>query len=82
MMVDNSIVVLESCFRMYDQKKDFEKAALEGTKIVTASIISGTLTTVVVYLPISILQGMSGQLFKQLGFTIIFSLSASLFSAK
>ena len=81
MMVDNSIVVLESCFRMYDQRRNFEEAALEGTKIVTASIISGTLTTVVVYLPISILQGMSGQLFKQLGFTIIFSLSASLFSA-
>lgn len=81
MMVDNSIVVLESCFRKYDEQRDFMTAAVEGTKIVTASIISGTLTTVVVYLPISIMEGMSGQLFRQLGFTIIFSLTASLISA-
>lgn len=81
MMVDNSIVVLESCFRKYDEQRDFMTAAIEGTKIVTASIISGTLTTVVVYLPISIMEGMSGQMFRQLGFTIIFSLTASLISA-
>lgn len=81
MMVDNSIVVLESCYRRRDQQRTFAEAALEGTKIVTSSIISGTLTTVVVFLPISIMQGMSGQMFRQLGFTIIFSLTASLISA-
>lgn len=81
MMVDNSIVVLESCFRRYDQQRDYMEAALEGTRIVTSSVISGTLTTVVVFLPISIMEGMSGQMFRQLGFTIIFSLTASLISA-
>lgn len=81
MMVDNSIVVLESCYRRRDRQRTFEEAALEGTQIVTSSIIAGTLTTVVVYLPIGLMQGMSGQLFRQLAFTIIFSLSASLFSA-
>lgn len=81
MMVDNSIVVIESCYRRREQNVTFRQAAIEGTKIVTSSIVAGTLTTVVVYLPISIMSGMSGQMFKQLGFTIIFSLSCSLLSA-
>lgn len=81
MMVDSSIIVLESCYLRKDQQVSFKDAALEGTRIVTASIVAGTLTTVVVYLPISLLKGMSGQMFQQLGFTIIFSLSASLISA-
>ncbi|MEG1687725.1 MAG: efflux RND transporter permease subunit, partial [Angelakisella sp.] len=81
MMVDNSIVVLESCFRMREQKLPTREAALQGTHVVTSSIIASTLTTVVVFLPISIMQGMTGQLFKQLGYTIIFALTASLISA-
>lgn len=81
MMVDNSIVVMESCFRQRDQQRTFSQAAIEGCKIVGSSVIAGTLTTVVVYLPISFLQGMSGQMFRQLGLTIIFSLTASLASA-
>lgn len=81
MMVDNSIVVLESCFRHREQRLGFREAALEGTHMVTSSIIASTLTTIVVFLPISIMEGLTGQLFKQLGFTIIFSLTASLISA-
>ncbi|WP_076944508.1 efflux RND transporter permease subunit [Angelakisella massiliensis] len=81
MMVDNSIVVLESCFRHREQKMSFQDSALEGARVVTNSIIASTITTIVVFLPISIMQGMTGQLFKQLGFTIIFSLIASLLSA-
>lgn len=81
MMVDNSIVVLESCFRLRTQRLSFREAALEGTHIVTSSIIASTITTVVVFLPVSLMQGLTGQLFKQLGFTIIFALTASLISA-
>ena len=82
MMVDNSIVVIESCFRYAATgKQDFKTYALQGTKFVAASIVASTITTVVVFLPISMLSGLSGQLFKQLGFTIIFSLTASLICA-
>ena len=81
MMVDNSIVVIESCFKMRDTQRSFWESALEGAKVVTASIIASTLTSVVVYLPISLLKGMSGQMFRQVGFTIIFALVASLISA-
>ena len=81
MMVDNSIVVLESCFRMRDRDLDFRESALEGTKYVMNSIIASTATTVVVFLPIALTKGLTGQIFKPLGFTIVFSLLASLFSA-
>ncbi|MCI8649856.1 MAG: efflux RND transporter permease subunit [Anaerotruncus sp.] len=82
MMVDNSIVVLESCFRRsVTDRQDFKTCALEGAGFVSASIVASTITTVVVFLPISMMEGMSGQLFKQLGFTIIFSLTASLICA-
>ena len=82
MMVDNSIVVLESCFRKRnDENLSFADAALYGTKIVLSSVIASTITTVVVFLPISVMKGMSGQMFKELGFTVIFALTASLVSA-
>lgn len=45
------------------------------------SIIGGTATTCVVFLPLALLEGMTGQMFKPLGFTIIFCLLASLISA-
>lgn len=81
MMVDNSIVVLESCFRLKDEKLTYKEAALEGTRIVTGAIVASTITTVVVYFPLSVMKGLSGQIFAQLGFTIIFAMLASLVAA-
>lgn len=81
MMVDNSIVVIESIFRKREEITDFKDAALVGCKIVTNSVIASTITTVVVFLPLALLKGMAGQLFSELGFTITFSLIASLISA-
>ncbi|WMJ83937.1 efflux RND transporter permease subunit [Oscillospiraceae bacterium LTW-04] len=81
MMVDNSIVVIESCFRLKTKNQSFYESALEGTKAVASSIIASTATTVVVFLPIAFIKGLSGQLFGQLCFTIVFSLIASLLSA-
>lgn len=87
MMVDNSIVVLESCFRATasSEKKaglvEFMDNALEGTRVVGASVLGGTATTCVVFIPLAFLEGMTGQLFKPLGFTIVFCLTASLISA-
>ena len=81
MMVDNSIVVLESCFRSRESGKTLFDAALEGTKEVTVSIIAGTITTVVVYLPLAAVHEIVGQLFKPLGYVIVFAMLASLLSA-
>ena len=81
MMVDNSIVVLDSCFRSHQQVDDFREAAIRGARLVGGSVVASTATTVVVFLPIALMDGMSGQLFKEVGFTIVFSLVASLICA-
>ncbi|MEG1972523.1 MAG: efflux RND transporter permease subunit, partial [Oscillospiraceae bacterium] len=81
MMVDNSIVVLESCFKNLSAQRTIKEAAIDGTAAVASSIFASTLTTVVVFLPIPFIKGMAGQLFGQLCFTIVFSLIASLISA-
>lgn len=81
MMVDSSIVVLESCFRLKDQTGEYYDSALKGTGYVTASIIASTITTVVVYLPLSTMKGLSGQMFSQLGMTIIMAMLTSLIVA-
>lgn len=80
MMVDNSINVLDGCFRA-KEKKNFYDAAIEGSRIMIGSITGGTITTCVVFVPLALLSGLSGQLFKQMGFTIVFCMAASLFSA-
>ena len=87
MMVDNSIVVLEACFRAsdeYEGKKGVSYyclAALKASKTIGASVFGSTLTTVVVFAPLGFLSGMSGQFFKPLGFTIVFCMLASYVSA-
>lgn len=82
MMVDSSIVVIESCFRRsVGEKQNFKQIASSGTKFVASSIVASTITTIVVFLPISLMKGISGQMFRELGFTIIFSLTASLICA-
>ena len=80
MMVDNSINVLDGCFRA-KEKLNFYDAAVEGSRTMIGAITGGTATTCVVFIPLALLSGMTGQLFRQLGFTIVFCLVASLFSA-
>lgn len=81
MIVDNSIVVIESCFRWKDSEESYWDAAFKGTKTVTMSIIASTITTIVVYLPLATVDDLAGQLFGQLGFTIVFAMVSSLISA-
>ena len=81
MIVDNSIVVLESMYRKKGEGFSYMEAAKEGVRIVVSAIIAATATTIVVFLPISVIKGMTGQLFGHVGFTVIFSLTASLISA-
>ena len=85
MMVDNSIVVLEASFRAMDEVQDERRsrrdAAIDAVRVVGASVFGSTLTTCVVFLPLGFLQGIAGQYFKPLGFTIVFCMLASLLSA-
>ena len=81
MITDNAVVVIEMCFKRQEDGMKFRDAALAGTKTVIGSVVGSTITTVVVYLPLVFLAGLSGQLFKQMGLTIVFVLLASLISA-
>ena len=78
MLVDNSIVVLENIYRMRETGLDPVTAAVEGSEEVTTAIVASTLTTLVVFLPIVFVRGMSGVMFKQLAFVVSFALLCSL----
>ncbi|MCM1091751.1 MAG: efflux RND transporter permease subunit [Butyrivibrio sp.] len=81
MMVDASIVVIESCFRHQERGISVREAVALGAKEVTASIVASTITTIVVYLPLALMEGLSGQIFSQLGMTIVIAMLASLIAA-
>ena len=81
MIVDNAIVVIDSCFRANQTHKSFVEAAIEGTRFVMLSIFAITLTAVVVFVPIALIEGMAGQMFRPLGISVVFALVASLMSA-
>ncbi|MBU0995835.1 MAG: efflux RND transporter permease subunit [Proteobacteria bacterium] len=79
MMVDSSIVVLENIFRrQIENHESPEIASVEGTQEVSSAIIASTITTLVIFLPLIFVKGVSGILFKELAYVIIFSLVCSL----
>ena len=81
MLVDNSIVVIENIYRLRSLGIPAGKAALEGAKQVSGAVTASTLTTVCVFLPIVFTEGLSKQLFTDMGLTIAYSLLASLLVA-
>ncbi|MCI6920635.1 MAG: efflux RND transporter permease subunit [Lachnospiraceae bacterium] len=81
MLVDNSIVVIENIYRLRSEGASVKEAAIEGTKEVAGAIAASTLTTVCVFLPIVFTEGITRQLFVDMGLTIGYSLGASLLVA-
>lgn len=81
MLVDNSIVVIENIYRMRSEGISAKKAAVEGTRQVTGAIVASTLTTVSVFAPIVFTEGITRQLFVDMGLTIAYALLASLLIA-
>jgi HAE1 family hydrophobic/amphiphilic exporter-1 len=81
MLVDNAIVVLENIFRHREQGMTHREAAIAGSSEVSSAIVSSTLTTVAVFVPLVFLTGMSGVMFKELSYVVSFSLICSLIIA-
>jgi len=81
MLVDNSIVVLESVQRYREQGQAALAAALRGSTEVSRAVVAATLTTICVFLPIVFVEGVAGQLFRDQALTVTFSLLASLLVA-
>jgi HAE1 family hydrophobic/amphiphilic exporter-1 len=79
MMVDSSIVVLENIFRRRDEEgEEPERAAVEGTREVGGAIIASTITTLIIFLPLLFVRGVSGLLFRELAIVVAFSLICAL----
>ena len=78
MLVDNSIVVLESVHRHRLRQKNLWQAVYDGTREVGMAVTASTLTTVAVFVPLVFVEGVAGQLFRDQALTITYSLLASL----
>ncbi len=81
MLVDNSIVVLESIQRRRELGEGPATAAVLGTSQVASAVVASTLTTIAVFFPIVFVEGLGGQLFKDQAATVVFALLMSLLVA-
>lgn len=78
MMVDNCIVVIENIFRSRERGISHEEASIQGTNEVFWPVVSSTLTTDAVFLPLILfVPGVAGQLFKDLSWAVIHSSNIS-----
>ncbi len=80
-LIDNSVVVLENIFRHLEEGEDPVTAAEDGGREVALPVLAGTLTTVVVFFPVTMLFGVSKFLFSALALAVVISLFASYFVA-
>jgi len=78
LLVDNSIVVLESIFRHREMGKNGRESADQGTSEVAMAITASTLTTISVFVPVLFVPGIAGEMFNNMVVTICFSLAVSL----
>lgn len=81
MLVDSSIVVLESIFRCREEGDDIVTAAVRGTNEVKSAVTASTFTTIAVFFPMVFVVGIAGQAFGDLGLAVIVSLVAALIVA-
>lgn len=70
MVVDDSIVALENITTHIERGEKPKEAAVQGTEEVGISIIASTLTMLCVFLPLTLISGMSGIMFRQLGWIV------------
>jgi HAE1 family hydrophobic/amphiphilic exporter-1 len=77
MLVDSSIVVLESIYRCREEGDDEDTAANRGTSEVRAAVLASTLTSIAVFFPMVFVEGIAGQAFGDMGSAVVVSLIAA-----
>ena len=70
MVVDDAIVVLENVTTHIERGSDPKQAAVHGTNEVAISVVASTLTLIAVFFPLTLVTGMTGVLFRQLGWMV------------
>ncbi len=78
MLVDNAVVVLENIYRRYSLGEPPFTAAVRGTQEVWGAVVSSTLTTIAVFLPVVFIQEEAGQLFRDIALAISAAVGLSL----
>lgn len=81
MLVDNAVVVIENTYRHLEEGRSREDSAKLGASEVGMAITASTLTTMAVFLPMTLASGIAGKLARPLALTVCLSLFASLFVA-
>lgn len=82
LIVDDAVVVMESIYRKVEEEDmEPEAAAIEGTRPIVGAVISSTLTIMVVFFPMLLIPGQTGQMFKQFALVVIISMAFSLLDA-
>ena len=81
MVVDDAIVVLENVTTHIERGSDPKQAAVHGTNEVAISVVASTLTMIAVFFPLTMVSGMSGVLFRQLGWMMCVIMTISTISA-
>ncbi|MHB9023300.1 MAG: efflux RND transporter permease subunit [Armatimonadota bacterium] len=82
LIVDDAVVVIENIFRHLERdKRSVRDAAITGTQEILSAVIASTWTVMVVFLPLLLIKGQSGQMFSQFALVVIFSLAVSLLVA-
>ncbi|MDL1955559.1 MAG: efflux RND transporter permease subunit [Candidatus Desulfofervidus auxilii] len=81
MVVDNAIVVVENITKHVERGSYPHIAAIYGTSEMGMAITASTFTTVVIFIPLMFVTGITGIMFKQLGYVITATLLTSLFTA-
>jgi multidrug efflux pump subunit AcrB len=76
-LIDNSVVVLENIYRHLELGETREVAAEKGGREVALPVLASTLTTIVVFFPVTLLYGVSKFLFSALALAVVLSLLAS-----
>ena len=78
MLVDSSIVVLESIYRCKEEGDTIVQASIRGTQEVKGAVLSSTLTSIAVFFPMVFVEGIAGQAFGDLSVAVVVSLMASM----
>lgn len=81
LVVDDSIVVLESIAKARERGLGILDAAIAGTREVSMAVVASTLTTIAVFLPLVFVEGVAGQLFRDQALTVAIAIAMSLLVA-
>ncbi len=82
LIVDDAIVVLENIYRHIERdKKRSPDAAVSGTQEIVSAVVASTFTVMIVFLPLLLIKGQTGQTFTQFALVVVFSMAVSLLDA-